>query len=134
MMEKEKIILYVDDDAEDREFLSFVLSKAHPGIQLEFAENGLQALEYLQAVRQSRPPCLIVLDLNMPFLNGQETFKRIKTDDVLNAVPVIIFSSSERPDDKKCFTELGIEYFSKPDHIEQLQQIANHMVSVCCPG
>ena len=132
MVEKEKIILYVDDDEEDREFLSFVLAKASPQVQVQLAENGLEALDYLNMVKGSSPPCLIVLDLNMPYLDGRETCLRIKTDEALKGVPVIIFSSSEKPDDKRSFNEMGIEYFTKPDHIEQFQKIAKHMVSVCC--
>jgi len=132
MMEKEKIILYVDDDAEDREFLSLVLSDAGPNVKVELAENGLAALDFLNTAKDSRLPCLIVLDLNMPFLDGRETFQRIKTDDALQAVPVIIFSSSEKPNDKRSFNEMGIEFFTKPDRIDQFQKIAAHMVSVCC--
>lgn len=131
-MEKEKIILYVDDDEEDREFLSFVMTQRNPQVQLQLAENGLRALEYLDTVKQSRPPCLIVLDLNMPFLDGRETCRRIKTDDVLQNVPLIIFSSSSKPDDKRTFDQMGIQYFTKPDHIDQFQKIAKQMVSLCC--
>lgn len=131
-MEKDKIILYVDDDPEDREFLSLELTKANPRVQVQLAENGLQALEYLQQLKQSRLPCLIVLDLNMPFLDGRQTYQRIKTDDSLQAVPVIIFSSSEKPDDKRNFTEMGTEYFTKPLYMDQFQKVASHMVSLCC--
>lgn len=132
MAEKEKLILYVDDDEEDREFLSDALVSVSPNVQVKLAENGLQALEYLQANKASRLPCLIVLDLNMPFLDGMETFHRIKTDDELQSIPVMIFSSSEKPADKSNFSEMGVEYFTKPNHIEQIRDIADHMVSVCC--
>ena len=132
MAEKEKLILYVDDDEEDREFLSEALVRVSPNVKVELAENGLQALEYLQASKSSRLPCLIVLDLNMPFLDGMETFHRIKTDDALQEIPVMIFSSSEKPADKSGFTEMGIEYFTKPNHIEEIRDIADHMVNVCC--
>ena len=132
MAEKEKFILYVDDDEEDREFLSEALVSVSPDVKVKLAENGLQALEFLEAIKSSRLPCLIVLDLNMPFLNGMETCHRIKTDDVLQSIPVMIFSSSEKPMDKNDFSEMGIEYFTKPNHVEQIRDIAGHMVSVCC--
>ena len=131
-VENEKFILYVDDDEEDREFLSEALVKASPSVQVKLAENGLQALEYLQESKTAKLPCLIVLDLNMPYLDGRETCQRIKRDDVLQDVPVIIFSSSEKPDDLNSFQERGIEYITKPNHIEHIQRIASHMVNICC--
>lgn len=132
MAEKEKLILYVDDDEDDREFLTAAVSKANPDVQVKLAENGLQALEYLYAARNNGLPCLIVLDLNMPFLDGRETCRRIKTDEVLKNVPLVIFSSSEKPDDKKAFNQQGIEYFTKPIHVAQIHEVAVHMVSICC--
>lgn len=124
--------MYVDDDAEDREFLSLMLSDAGPDVKVQLVENGLKALDYLNSVKDSGLPSLIVLDLNMPFLNGHETFQRIRTDEALHDVPVIIFSSSERPIDKRSFNELGIEFFTKPDCVDQFEKIARHMVSVYC--
>jgi len=131
-MQKERIILYVDDDAEDREFLSHELTKVDPYVEVKLAEDGLQALRYLDTIKGTRLPCLIVLDLNMPFLDGREIHQRIKTDEVLQAVPVVIFSSSEKPDDKRSFAEMGTEYFTKPVYMDQLKKIASHMVSLCC--
>ena len=131
MPEKEKLILYVDDDAEDREFLSMALSAVNPSVHLEMAENGLQALDYLQAIRNTQLPCLIVLDLNMPFLDGRETCQRIKADQLLQNIPVLIFSSSQKPDDKANFNRMGIEYFTKPTYLEQLNSFAKYMVSIC---
>jgi CheY-like chemotaxis protein len=132
MVEKEKLILYVDDDEDDREFLAAAVAKASPHVQVKTTENGLQALEYLNASRTTHLPCLIVLDLNMPFLDGRETCRRIKADDVLKDVPLLIFSSSEKPEDKKAFNQQGIEFFTKPSHVEQIQKIAMHMVDICC--
>ena len=132
MAEKEKLILYVDDDEEDREFLSMAVSNANPQVQLMTAENGLQALNYLQTARNTQLPCLIVLDLNMPFLDGRETCQRIKSDNLLQNIPMLIFSSSEKPDDKANFNQMGIEYLTKPSYIEQLNSIAKYMVSICC--
>ena len=132
MCDKEKFILYVDDDADDREMLTEAIHKADPMVKVRLAENGLQALHVLHEVKKTRLPCLIVLDLNMPFLDGKEVFQRLKNDEELDGVPVLIFSSSEKPDDKAGFNSMGIEYFSKPSHFSHLEQIASHMVSICC--
>ena len=73
-----KTILYVDDDADDREFLSIALKQASPQTQVVLAEHGVAALNYLNetSVRQAKLPCLIILDLNMPVLDGRQTFER----------------------------------------------------------
>lgn len=133
-MMKSKVILYVDDDADDREFLSEAIKDADPQVEVICAENGLQALEYLQDVKESNSgvPCLIVLDINMPFLDGKETFSEIKKDPAFETVPVLIFSSSERPNDKILFNNLGVEFISKPTNLVFMNSIANRMVNFCC--
>ncbi len=134
MTAKHKVILYADDDADDREFLADALHEANADVEVVFAENGLQALEYLNTLKENtaKLPCLIVLDINMPFLDGKETFERIKKDNTLQTVPVIVFSSSEKPQDKDMFSKQGIEYFIKPSNISYMNSIASHMLSVCC--
>jgi CheY-like chemotaxis protein len=124
-----KTILFVDDDADDRDVLADVLQQVSTQVNAVFAENGLKAIEYLSA--SSQLPCLIVLDLNMPVLDGKETFKKIKNELNLGSVPVIIFTSSHNPNDRNLFHSLGIEYITKPDDFSHLNKIVGHMVNVC---
>ena len=127
-----KTILFVEDDADDRELLSEVVKGISSSIEIAFAENGLKAIEYLNTGKESSHlPCLIVLDLNMPFLDGKETYNRIKQDTKLEAIPVIIFTSSHNPNDKKLFTNLGVEFFTKPDEYSYMSKIISHMINVC---
>lgn len=134
MTANHKIILYVDDDEDDREFLKDAIKKTDPEVEVALANNGLEALDYLSARNDSKAqlPCLIVLDINMPFLNGKETFEKIKEDQRLQQVPVIVFSSSEKPADKQMFNALGVEFFTKPTSISYMNQIVHHMIDVCC--
>jgi CheY-like chemotaxis protein len=127
-----KTILFVDDDADDRDVLADVLKNTHPQVNAVFAENGLKAIQYLSDKTQtSQLPCLIVLDLNMPILDGKETFKKIRDELNLGSVPVIIFTSSHNPTDRQLFSALGIEFITKPDDFSHLNKIVGHMVSVC---
>lgn len=134
MKAKQKIILYVDDDADDRELLAEAIHEASPEMGVLLAENGLKALECLKGIKETQETslCLIVLDLNMPFLSGRETFEKIKEDKTFQGVPIIVFSSSEKPQDKTLFQQQGIEYFTKPSSITYMGQIVDHMISVCC--
>lgn len=133
MMADHKIILYVDDDADDREFLKEAIQRTNPEVEVALANNGLEALDYLSARKESNSqlPCLIILDINMPFLDGRETFERIKKEQRLRQVPVIVFSSSEKPADKQLFNSLGIEYFTKPTSLSYMNEIVAHMINVC---
>lgn len=130
---RKKVILYVDDDPDDREFLTDAIQKQNPEVQVVLAENGMDALEQLVAMKESGAnlPCLIILDINMPFLDGRETFERMRKDSVLQKVPIMIFSSSEKPNDKALFAAKGIEYISKPTDINCLYTIASRIVHVC---
>lgn len=133
MKAENKIILYVDDDEDDRELLKEAIESANPGVEVALAHNGLEALAYLSARNESdlQLPCLIVLDINMPFLDGRETFERIKKEQRLQQVPIIVFSSSEKPADKQLFNSFGIDYFTKPTSLSYMNQIVNHMINVC---
>jgi CheY-like chemotaxis protein len=130
-----KTILFVEDDEDDRDVLADVLQDVNPSVNAVFAENGLKALEYLSKKKEaSQLPCLIVLDLNMPFLDGKETFIKIRNELQLNSVPVIIFTSSHSPTDKQLFTSQGVEYIIKPNEFANLNKVVGHMVSICNSG
>jgi DNA-binding response OmpR family regulator len=134
MTTQPKTILYVDDDADDCEFLANAIKDADPEVEVILAENGLKALDYLHELKSKANdlPCLIVLDINMPYLDGKETFNELKKDSTLHDVPVIVFSSSEKPNDKTLFNSLGIEYIVKPSDIKYMNDIASRMVRFCC--
>ena len=79
MNRDEKTMLYVDDDPDDRELLREVLQKIAPDLKVILANNGLHALELLKETKDTKSlPCLIVLDINMPYLNGRQTYERIR--------------------------------------------------------
>ncbi len=130
MNSAEKTILYVDDDADDRELLWEVMQKITPEVKIIFAENGLQALELLDASNHVRP-CLIVLDLNMPYLNGRETLERLKADLHLKNIPVVILTSGENPADKSFFANQSIPYYNKPVRLVDMENLANDLTTLC---
>ena len=127
-----KTILYVDDDADDRELLEEVMRKVTPEFTVIFSENGLVALELLIENKKTKLlPCLIILDLNMPYLNGRQTFERIKADTQLRDIPVVILSSGENPADKSFFGKADIPYFTKPIDLLDLESLASKLTNLC---
>ena len=132
-MKNNKTILYVDDDEDDRLFLSETIQQISPGTKVVEAENGIQALQYLDELKHDseRLPCLVVLDLNMPLLDGKQTYERIHDDPLLHKLPVIILTSSQNPNDKAFFKKRGLELVLKPVNISYMNIIAKDFLSYC---
>lgn len=127
-----KTILFVEDDEDDREFLLDAVKNVNPSVNVIFALNGMEALNCLQQRKtQLQLPCLVVLDINMPLLDGKETYKKIKEDLQLDSVPIVVFTSSQNPNDKALFNQLGVEFISKPYDFSYMNEIVSHMISIC---
>lgn len=127
-----KTILYVDDDIDDMELLGEAMHQVAPELTVTYAENGLLALELLKKIKETKSlPSLIILDLNMPYLNGRQTFEQIKADPQLKDIPLVILSSGHSPADKLMFSKAGIPYFTKPVDFDTMKRIASHMAGLC---
>jgi diguanylate cyclase (GGDEF)-like protein len=116
-------ILLVDDLIENLELLSSILTKA--GYEIRRAINGATAL---MGVR-SAPPDLILLDINMPDMNGYEVCRQLKKDSQYQDIPIIFISALDDGLDKaKAFSAGGVDYISKPfEMMEVLSRIENHL-------
>lgn len=116
-------ILLVDDRIENLELLSSILTKA--GYEIRRAINGATAL---MGVR-SAPPDLILLDINMPDMNGYEVCRVLKKDIQYQDIPIIFISALDDGLDKvKAFSAGGVDYISKPfEMMEVLSRIENHI-------
>ena len=129
---KNTTILYVDDDEDDLEMLQEAIMSIDPSYQIVKANNGEDGLSQLSGMKQKKTlPCLIVLDINMPRLDGRQTFQRIKADESLSNIPIVIFSTSSNKMDKMFFAGKNIEYITKPIHFPHLLQIAQKLLSYC---
>ena len=104
----------VADDNEDHLFLTVRALREVPDVQLDI-ETAADGEEALDAVFGDRPPNLILLDIKMPKLNGLEVLERVKADDRLRKIPVVVLTSSERPEDVDATYRLGgNSYVTKP--------------------
>ncbi len=105
-MRNSKPILIVDDDSVDVMAAKRAMRDAGVDNPVVHKENGEEALEYLRDLG-SHEPCLILLDLNMPKMNGIEFLKAVKDDETLRRIPVLVLTTSnEQSDVVTCF-ELG---------------------------
>ncbi len=105
MEEKDFKILIVEDDPNDADFIKDALMKFINSKNLFHVENGAEALDYVfnkgmfKDRKESSAPKLILLDLKTPKINGLEVLQRIKSDENLKSIPVIILTSSKEEKD-----------------------------------
>jgi CheY-like chemotaxis protein len=110
-MRRHPYILVAEDDADDRFLLDSAFKEIHGQVKLSFVGDGYQVLDHLDASNGEGLPDLIVLDLNMPLLNGPETLELLKGHDRYKAIPVIIHSTSEHETDKARCLDQGAAYY-----------------------
>jgi CheY-like chemotaxis protein len=125
-------ILIGEDDIDDKEILEEIFASIDPTIQLRFVNTGGKLLNYLQVAEQEDFPCLIILDYNMPDLNGAEILAGLQENERLEGIPKMIWSTSDAPAYKNRCLELGAsDYLVKPSTIQGLEQMLRHMLSYC---
>jgi len=93
-----KPILHVEDDNVDVMTVKRALKELKVTNPLVNTVNGEEALKYLRGEANNKP-CLILLDLNMPKMNGIEFLEVVKTDDSLKTIPVVVLTTSEEQQD-----------------------------------
>lgn len=115
-MNRRHQILFVDDDPEDHLIMLDYFRDCGKDDQIIFQKNGQEAIAYLEQLPDDfLLPRLIVLDLNMPILNGTQTLIQIKRNKRFKHIPVIIFSTSENENEKrKCLSFGALDYLVKP--------------------
>lgn len=130
--EREQIIFYVDDDQDDRQLLTRALNSINGNYRIIEAENGAEAMGALQQLKEKGTlPSLIVLDINMPKVDGKQTYVSIRADETLAAIPIIIFSTSKSEMDKLFFKRKNTEYITKPNDYGRIEEVAVRMLSYC---
>lgn len=108
-------ILIVDDDPEDHFIMQEYFAEAGLGDAVVFRENGEEALSYLAEQPVNGLPALIVLDLNMPVLNGLQTLTMLKGEPDLKHIHVVVYSTSNNDHERQQCLERGArDYFVKP--------------------
>jgi CheY-like chemotaxis protein len=118
-----KPILLVEDDQVDAMVVRRALKELHVINRLEHVENGEEALAYLRDSTKERP-CLILLDLNMPVMNGIEFLQEVKADPELKLIPDVVLTTSDEQKDKVESFELGVAgYMRKPVDYKQFVEI-----------
>ena len=118
-----KPILLVEDDQVDVMTVMRALKEIHVTNPVVNLENGEEALKYLRNP-DSVQPCIILLDLNMPIMNGIEFLQVAKHDARFKRIPVVVLTTSEEQQDKVNSFDLGVAgYMAKPVDYRQFVEV-----------
>ena len=118
-------ILVVDDDDADALMITEALNSTDESATVDRVADGREALEYLRrqgSYQKATRPDLILLDLNMPRMDGRETLAAIKSDDELKAIPVVILTTSgATPDIVSSYQQRANAYVTKPFGLDDFE-------------
>lgn len=129
-MMSNNFILLADDDVDDQELIQLAISKLTDSYHIEVVNNGQEVLDALR--NKGATPCLIVLDMNMPIMNGLQTLIALNNEPRYQKVPKIIFTTSDSEDNKRKSLRNGAtDYIVKPASMNEFVNAAAKMLSYC---
>jgi len=122
-------ILLVEDNHEHLKLTTYLLKRNHVPGEVHVVRDGQEAIDYLYrknkfADEASSPrPSVVLLDLNIPRIDGKQVLRMIKSDATLRDIPVVVVSSSNRQEDKNFAEQAGASaYISKSSGFEKLSE------------
>lgn len=140
-MRRKAHIMLVEDNISDQVMVERALEDGKIACDLIIFSNGQKALESLKAmVLLDTLPDLILMDINMPVMDGKQTLQEIRTDAELKHLPVVMLTTSNRDKDVLESYRLGVNaYLTKPvldsEFIKTVQQLENFWFELCVlPG
>lgn len=131
---KTKKILLVEDNPSDIELTLRAFERQKIGNEIVVAEDGKEALDYLFGTGEysgrdiSEQPTLVLLDLNLPLIDGKEVLKQIRAHEHTRRLPVVILTSSREEQDVAQSYDLGVNsYIRKPVDFNQFSEAVRQL-------
>lgn len=131
---RKRTIVMADDDADDRALLRDAFREAQVENRLEFVADGRELVDFLRMCAQRRErgsdalPAFVLLDLNMPHMDGIDALLEIRSDPQLRHVPILIFSTSTNAQDVLgCYSAGANSYLVKPSSFAEFISLARQL-------
>lgn len=125
-------IFLAEDDVDDQEFLEDAIRSIDPNVLLTSFTNGAKFIEHIEKTTDEHLPCLIVLDYNIPEINGAEILRRLNESSRYQHIQKIIWSTSNSALFIKTCLDLGAkDYMIKPSSISGIREIAEKLLRWC---
>jgi len=127
---KKHTILWADDDPDDLSLFKQILQELNQNYHIIEAENGTEALQHLEQMKKNHAlPDLVILDINMPVMNGRDTLVKIKDDKQLQGLPVVVLTTSTSELDGMFCKKYGVERFIKPPSYIRLKDTLQNILN-----
>lgn len=129
---KQNFILVAEDDVDDQLLLKDAFEDNRINTKLHFVSNGIELMNFLKSANQevysNSFPNIILLDLNMPKMDGRETLSYLKNHDVYKKIPVIILSTSQSCDDVNfVYSKGGNSFISKTNNYSDMLNLVSNL-------
>ena len=123
------LILLADDNPDDQTFIRDAFTYVKANVELKVLASGVELLKHLEIINDEDLPSLIVLDYNMPMLNGAEVLKILLDDERFKNIPKIMLSTSYHQVHIDHCIKIGANgYLIKPDNLFSWKKIALNML------
>ncbi len=125
-------ILYAEDDTDDLFMVQQAFQQYDGAVDLLHAHDGYETLQKLNACKERHSlPCLVILDINMPGMDGKDTLVRLKQSEDFNGIPIVLFTTSSSDGDKAFAEKWGAKFITKPLIYSELEQLAQTFLNLC---
>lgn len=132
MLAHPRTVLCVDDDPDDQMLVLETIKEIDATVKVVSAPNGVEALRFLEEGKLNGGlPCLVLMDINMPLMDGKQALARIKNDSALDEVKVVMFTTSSARLDQAFCERLGVPFVTKPISQRGLEDTVRHLLSGC---
>jgi CheY-like chemotaxis protein len=133
MSEVPKLLLCIEDDEDDCIWIEEAAQEIDPKMVFVAKPNGRDALAFLnRQIEQNYLPCLILMDINMPVMDGRQTLSIIKKDPVFKDIPLVVFTTSSSKTDVFFCEQYGVDIITKPNRIGELKKSIRQLVVSRC--
>ena len=129
-MIKDNYIVYVEDDPDDRMLLQEAF-ESNKDYSLLTLVNGFELFNYLKHTEENKLPCAIVLDINMPVMNGIETLTILKSDNKYKNSPTVMYSTAATTETINFCKSYDTDVITKPTKFTEIKKLFNHILKFC---
>ncbi|MFA5834049.1 MAG: response regulator [Bacteroidota bacterium] len=122
-----KKVLLAEDDEDNRDLIVFMVKRSGLDIELLLAENGKEAVD----LAEQHLPDLVLMDMQMPVMDGFTAVKLIKANPVIQHIPIIAFTAQARVEDKTLTKSIGcVEHYTKPMDPDELTRLIRKYTNI----
>ncbi len=125
-------ILCVDDDEDDLLFVKEAIESHDQSFHIVEAKSGNEAIRFLkECLSKEELPCLVIMDINMPGMDGRQAIGKIRQTNQLEGIPITVFTTSAQASDREFFEEKGIHFFTKPFDYNVFRKKIADILALC---